>query len=86
MSPIQLSGETVKNGEIDGNASVGQGADIPAGGSVTATFQVTIASGAPTSAATGVPLRLELDVDEFNPADGTTNNLDYVGPVDVSVG
>lgn len=86
MTPLHLTGETVKQGEIEGSAMPDKAADLPAGASSTVTFQISIDSGAPTTASTGAPLHLEVDFDQFNPADGTTDNLDYVGPADIPVG
>lgn len=83
--PVRLTGETTDDGEIDGSAMPATRADLPAGASTTVTFQMSIQPGATTTPVTGQPLHLEVDVDQFDPADGTTDNLDYVGPADITV-
>lgn len=82
---VPTSGETVKDGEIDAYVMPDKAADLPAGGSRTVTFQISIDSGAPDTATTGSPLHVETDLDQFDPADNSQNNLDYVGPVDVTI-
>jgi hypothetical protein len=86
MMPLSLSGETLNGGEIEGDAMPDSSADVPAGATDTVTFQITLDSSAPTTASTGAPLHLEMDLDQFNPADNGTNNLDYIGPADISIG
>jgi Invasin, domain 3 len=83
---IPTSGETTKDGEIDAYAMPDKAADLPAGGSRTVTFQISLDAGAPSSSTTGAPLHVETDLDQFDPADGSIDNLDYVGPSDVTVG
>ena len=83
---LPLTGETVKDGEIDGYVTPDTAASLPAGGSRSITFQISLDSSAPTTSQTGTPLHIETDIDQFNPADQSQFNLDYVGPADVTVG
>jgi hypothetical protein len=82
---LPATGDTAKDGEIDADATPDQASDLPAGGSDTVTFHISLDSGAPTSASTGAPLHIETDFDQVNPADGSLDNLDYVTPADVTV-
>jgi hypothetical protein len=82
---VPTSGETIKDGEIAAYVMPNTAAALPANGSSTVTFRISLDANAPTTAASGTPLRIETDLDQFNPADGSQNNLDYVGPADVTV-
>lgn len=82
---VPTSGETIKDGEIAAYVMPDTAADLAANGSNTVTFRISIDAGAPTTAASGTPLHIETDLDQFNPADGSQNNLDYVGPADLTV-
>lgn len=82
---VPLTGETVGDGEIDAFVVPDDAADLPPGGTITATFKISLDSGAPDTAVSGQPLRIETDLDQVDPADGSQSNLDYVGPADVPV-
>lgn len=82
---VPLTGETVDDGEIDAFVTPDTAADLPPGGTITVTFKISLDSGAPDTAASGQPLRIETDLDQVDPADGSQSNLDYVGPADVPV-
>jgi hypothetical protein len=81
---LPLAGETVDDGEIVGYAVPDAAADLAPSSTSTITYQISIDPAA-TSAQTGSPLAIEVDLDQFNPADGSQSNLDYVGPADVPV-
>lgn len=83
---IPLLGETIRDGEIAAYVEPDKANDIPAGGTITITFKISLDASAPTSAVAGSPLRIETDLDQFDPADTSQYNLDYVGPANVSVG
>ena len=83
---VPLTGETVRDGEIDAYVMPDKAASLPAKSDKTVTFQISLDGGAPTSAQTGTPLHIETDLDQYDPADDSQFNLDYVGPADVTVG
>jgi hypothetical protein len=74
---VPLSGTTANDGQIDGFVIPDTAETLPAGASRTATFQLALAAGAPTTATTGSPLAIETDLDNFDPADGSAGNLDF---------
>jgi len=80
-----LSGSTANHGEIGGFVIPDTAQSLPAGATRTVTFRLSLAASAVTTAATGAPLRIETDLDQFNPADGAQTNLDDAGPGDVPV-
>ncbi len=82
---VPLTGSTANHGEIDGFVIPDTAQSLPAGGTRTATFKLSLAAGTATTAATGAPLRIETDLDQFNPADGAQTNLDDAGPGAVPV-
>ncbi len=82
---VPLTGSTANNGEIDGFVIPDTAQSLPPGATRTATFKLSLAAGAATTAATGAPLRIETDLDQFNPADGAQTNLDDAGPGAVPV-
>jgi hypothetical protein len=81
---MPLAGETIDDGEIVGYALPDAAADLAPSGTSTITYKISI-DRAPTSAQTGSPLKIEIDLDQLNPADGSQSNLDYVGPAEVPV-
>ena len=85
-TPLALDGDTSSDGMIEGDATPDTAQDIAAGATVTVTFQIAIDAGAPTSSSTGAPMHLEVDLDQYNPADDSTDNLDYIGPTDITIG
>ena len=73
---VPLSGSTANDGIIDGFVIPDKAESLGAGASRTATFQLTLAGAAADTTATGIPLRIETDLDEIDPADGSQSNLD----------
>lgn len=82
---VPLTGTTADDGEIDGFIVPDQAQSLPAGATIRMTFQLWVLSNVPTTAQTHSPLRIETDLDQFNPADGSQSNLDYAGPDEVNV-
>jgi hypothetical protein len=82
---VPLAGSTADDGEIDAFITPDTAESLGAGATREVTFHLVLASGAPDSAVTGAPLRIETDLDQFDPADGSQTNLDRAGPADVPV-
>ena len=82
---VPLTGTTAANDQISGFLLPAQGSTLGAQDSSVTTFELSLASGSPASSTTGAPLHIEADLDEIDPADGATSNLDYVGPADATV-
>jgi hypothetical protein len=82
---VPLTGSTANGGEIDGFVIPDTAQNLGAGASKTATFELTLAAGAPDSATTGAPLKIETDLDNIDPADDSQANLDRTAPAAVSV-
>jgi hypothetical protein len=82
---VPLTGSTANGGEIDGFVIPDTAQNLGAGASKTATFELTLAAGAPDSATTGAPLKIETDLDSIDPADDSQANLDRTAPTAVSV-
>jgi hypothetical protein len=82
---VALSGTTVGDGVISGFVEPEEGTTLPGEDSRTTTFGVSLAAGAPSSAATGSKLFIETDLDQIDPADGSATNLEYTDPAEVTV-
>jgi hypothetical protein len=82
---VPLSGSTANGGVIDGFVIPDTAENLGAGATRTATFELSLAAGAPDTATTGAALQIETDLDSFNPADASQINLDRAGPAAVPV-
>lgn len=82
---VPLTGSTANGGVIDGFVIPDTAESLGAGATRTATFELSLAAGAPDTATTGAPLQIETDLDNFNPADASQANLDRAGPAAVPV-
>jgi hypothetical protein len=82
---VPLTGSTAHGGVISGFVIPDTAESLPAGGSRTAMFQLTLADGAADTSVTGTPLQIETDLDQFDPADGSQSNLDRTAPAAVPV-
>jgi hypothetical protein len=60
---VPLTGNTANGGVIEGFAIPDKAESLPAGGTRTATFELTLADGAADSSVTGHPLKIETDLD-----------------------
>jgi hypothetical protein len=82
---VPLTGSTANGGVIDGSIIPDTAESLGAGATRTATFELSLAAGAPDTATTGAPLQIETDLDNFNSADASQANLDRAGPAAVPV-
>lgn len=82
---VPLSGTTVDDGTISGFVGPEEGSTLPGQDSKTTTFALSLASDAPKTATTGSPLRIEVDLDQVNAADGSATNLEYIDPSSTTV-
>lgn len=73
---VPLTGTTIDDGYIVGTTEPGTGFTLSAGTTDTTTWQLSLAAGAPGSAANDA-LRLEVDLDQVDTSSGATSNLDY---------
>jgi hypothetical protein len=60
---VPLTGNTANGGVIEGFAIPDKAESLPAGGTRTATFELTLADGSADSSVTGHPLKIETDLD-----------------------
>jgi hypothetical protein len=74
---VPLSGTTLDDGYIAGSTLPAGGTTLPAGESDTTTWEISLAAGAPGTAATSSQLALETDLDQVDASSGATSNLDY---------
>jgi hypothetical protein len=71
---VPLTGTTIDDGYIVGTTEPGTGFTLSAGTTDTTTWQLSLAAGAPGSAANDA-LRLEVDLDQVDTSSGATSNL-----------
>ena len=74
---VPLTGTTLDDGVISGSTLPAEGTTLPAGEAETTTWQLSLAPGAPATAATGSQLQLETDLDQVDASSGATTNLAY---------
>jgi hypothetical protein len=82
---VPLTGSTANGGVITGFVIPDTAEKLAAGVTRTATFRLTLADGAADTSVTGHPLKIETDLDQFNPADGSQTNLGRTAPGSVPV-
>jgi hypothetical protein len=80
--PVRLTGTTAQGGEIFGLASPDTAEALLAGTERRATFRLSLAAGIDPTLSN---LRIEVDLDQIDPADGSLTNLDRSVPGDVLV-
>ena len=83
---VPLTGTTVGDGYITGTTQPADGSTLYAGTADVTTWRLSLAAGAPASAANDA-LSLETDLDQMDASSGATSNLDYdTGSVTVVAG
>ena len=82
---VDLAGTTVDDGTIYGYLGDELGADFPGSSARTTKLRVSFDASVPPSVTTGYDLVIEIQLDQFNAASGSTTNLGYIGTNDITV-